>query len=92
MNQLVNQLVVYNHTVHNYYSPYYMHEIVEAGPSTQSSDSDDSLPTVASGDDEPSIVAEDCSVSISSLTIPEEGCSSTTLHKVIACHWILVLY
>ena len=31
-----------------------MHKIVEAGPSTQSNDSDDSLPAVASGDDEPS--------------------------------------
>ena len=56
-----------------------MHKIVEAEPSTQSNDSDDSLPAVASGDDEPSIIAEDCSISTSSLTNPEVGCSSTTL-------------
>ena len=42
---MVNHLVMYNHTVHNYCSLYYMHEIVEAGPPTQSDDSDDSLPT-----------------------------------------------
>ena len=45
VNQMVNHLVMYNHTVHNYCSLYYMHEIVEAGPPTQSDDSDDSLPT-----------------------------------------------
>ena len=56
-----------------------MHKIVEAGPSTQPNDSDNSLPAVASGDDEPSIIAEDCLISTSSLTNPEVGCSSTTL-------------
>ena len=47
----------------------------KAGPS-HSNDSDDSLPTVVSGDDEPSIDAEDHSVLASSY--PEEGCFSTT--------------
>ena len=53
-----------------------LYEIV-AGPSHSfHSDESDSLPAVASGDDEPSIDAEDHSVLASSY--PEEGCSSTT--------------